>query len=382
MGLFSFIHLCKSMADDVNKYKKDPNFQYKNKVQTAFCGVVVSLFLMIYIGLSMTFTTGLLIYHTKIIKKNLTTKEEMKRFYRNPIGNPYIRNSRQNWVEALSPVIRKESVLEIMRNNKSEYYSQLQKRKIEEEKIKEKETKTPSNKETENEETISERESDVNKKDKEIKEKDIHININDDDNKNKFEENKFKKQNENIINNNVQKSTHISKNFVSTSYSSLRKRLENNDKLNEEDAKIIQERNKAIRKKNDIGGLDQIRKKKFENQLRESKNLRESNNLKESKNNVLMNSKKLTENKRYENEIKNDIENNIIKSSSDSNDNSNLLESNEKKEKTGEEKVQDALNVFGNNEEIKQLASQAFLPKANKLPQQNANLPKRIKKKN
>ena len=95
-----------------------------------------------------------------------------------------------------------------------------------------------------------------------------------------------------------------------------------------------------------------------------------------------MNSKKLTENKRYENEIKNDIENNIIKSSSDSNDNSNLLESKEKKEKTGEEKVQDALNVFGNNEEIKQLASQAFLPKANKLPQQNANLPKRIKKKN
>ncbi len=374
MGLFSFIHLCKSMADDVNKYKKDPNFQYKNKVQTAFCGVVVSLFLMIYIGLSMTFTTGLLIYHTKIIKKNLTTKEEMKRFYRNPIGNPYIRNSRQNWVEALSPVIRKESVLEIMRNNKSEYYSQLQKRKIEEEKIKEKETKTPSNKETENEETISERESDVNKKDKEIKEKDIHININDDDNKNKFEENKFKKQNENIINNNVQKSTHISKNFVSTSYSSLRKRLENNDKLNEEDAKIIQERNKAIRKKNDIGGLDQIRKKKLEKYSRENSNLKENRNI------VLMSSKKFSENKRYESENQNNIiENNILQSSDN---NSNLIESKEKKEKTGEEKVQDALNVFGNNQEIKEMASIAFLPKASRIPLTNSNLPKRIKKNN
>ena len=374
MGLFSFIHLCKSMADDVNKYKKDPNFQYKNKVQTAFCGVVVSLFLMIYIGLSMTFTTGLLIYHTKIIKQNLTTKEEMKRFYRNPIGNPYIRNSRQNWVEALSPVIRKESVLEIMRNNKSEYYSQLQKRKIEEEKIKEKETKTPSNKETENEETISERESDVNKKDKEIKEKDIHININDDDNKNKFEENKFKKYNENIINNNVQKSTHISKNFVSTSYSSLRKRLENNDKLNEEDVKIIQERNKAIRKKNDIGGLDQIRKKKLEKYSRENSNLKENRNI------VLMSSKKFSENKRYESENQNNIiENNILQSSDN---NSNLIESKEKKEKTGEEKVQDALNVFGNNQEIKEMASIAFLPKASRIPLTNSNLPKRIKKNN
>ena len=67
MALFSFIHLCKSMADDVKEYKKDPNFQYKNKIQTAFCGVVVSIFLMIYIGLSMVFTTGLLIYNTKII---------------------------------------------------------------------------------------------------------------------------------------------------------------------------------------------------------------------------------------------------------------------------------------------------------------------------
>ncbi len=380
MGLFSFIHLCKSMSDDVKTYKNDPNFQYKNKVQTAFCGVVVSLFLMIYIGLSMTFTTGLLIYHTKIIKKNLTTKEEMKRFYRNPNGNPYIRNSRQNWVEALSPVIRKESVLEIMRNNKYDYYDQLEKRKKEEEKIKEKETKNSTSKNSINEENQSQRESDVIQKDNVIKEKDINININ--ESKNPIEYNKFKKDNENNINK-VQQSTHINKNFVSTSHSSFRKKFGENDKLKEEDnEKIIKERNKLIRKKNDIGGLDQIRKKKFENQLRESKNLRESNNLKESKNNVLMNSKKLTENKRYENEIKNDIENNIIKSSSDSNDNSNLLESNEKKEKTGEEKVQDALNVFGNNEEIKQLASQAFLPKANKLPQQNANLPKRIKKKN
>ena len=374
MGLFSFIHLCKSMSDDVKTYKNDPNFQYKNKVQTAFCGVVVSLFLMIYIGLSMTFTTGLLIYHTKIIKKNLTTKEEMKRFYRNPNGNPYIRNSRQNWVEALSPVIRKESVLEIMRNNKSEYYSQLQKRKIEEEKIREKETKTPSNKDTENEETKSERESDVNKKDKDIEEKDIHININDDDNKNKIEENKFKKYNENIINNNVQKSTHISKNFVSTSYSSLRKRLENNDKLNEEDAKIIQERNKAIRKKNDIGGLDQIRKKKLEKYSRENSNLKENRNI------VLMNSKKFSENKRYESENQNNIiENNILQSSDN---NSNLIESKEKKEKTGEEKVQDALNVFGNNQEIKEMASIAFLPKASRIPLTNSNLPKRIKKNN
>ena len=92
-----------------------------------------------------------------------------------------------------------------------------------------------------------------------------------------------------------------------------------------------------------------------------------------------MNSKKFTENQRYENEIKNDNEKNIIKSS-ENNESSNLIESKEKKEKTGEEKVQDALNVFGNNEEIKVMASNAFLPMASRKPLTNSNLPKRIKK--
>ena len=366
MGLFSFIHLCKSMSDDVKEYKKESNFQYKSKVKAAFCSVVVSLFLMIYIGLSMSFTTGLFIYHTKIIKKNLTTKEEMKGFYNNPNGNPYIRNSRQNWVDALSPTIRKESVLEIMRKNKNKYYYQLQKRKIEEEKIKEKEVKNSSIKNSTSGDTISEKDNNIIKKDDEIKENDIHVNVN-----SPIEDNKVKKDIQLNNSNKVSQSFHKNKNFVSTSYSSSRKRFDEKNK--EENEKIIEERNKAIRKKNDIGGLEQIRKRKLENKLIES------NKLKENQNNVLMNSKKFTENQRYENEIKNDNEKNIIKSS-ENNESSNLIESKEKKEKTGEEKVHDALNVFGNNEEIKVMASNAFLPMASRKPLTNSNLPKRIKK--
>ena len=137
--------------------------------------------------------------------------------------------------------------------------------------------------------------------------------------------------------------------------------------------KLFKKEIKQLEKKNDIGGLDQIRKKKLERYSRENSNLKENGNI------VLMSSKKFSENKRYDSENQNNIiENNILQSSDN---NSNLIESKEKKEKTGEEKVQDALNVFGNNQEIKEMASIAFLPKASNIPLKNSNLPKRIKKK-
>ena len=39
----------------------------------------------------MSFTTGLLIYHTRLILTNQTTKEELKKIFGGPMGNPYNR---------------------------------------------------------------------------------------------------------------------------------------------------------------------------------------------------------------------------------------------------------------------------------------------------
>ena len=45
----------------------------------------------------MIFTTGLFIYHFKITEKYETTKENLKKFFINLFGNPYIRSKKLNW---------------------------------------------------------------------------------------------------------------------------------------------------------------------------------------------------------------------------------------------------------------------------------------------
>ena len=44
----------------------------------------MSLYIIIYEGLTMVFVTGLFIYHTKLVLKNMTTKEELKKHFKNP----------------------------------------------------------------------------------------------------------------------------------------------------------------------------------------------------------------------------------------------------------------------------------------------------------
>jgi hypothetical protein len=66
----------------------------------------------------MIFTTGLWIYHNELIRKNLTTKEELKNVYKLPIGNPFVRGFFRNVQQALMPVIPKMSLLDKMRDKK------------------------------------------------------------------------------------------------------------------------------------------------------------------------------------------------------------------------------------------------------------------------
>lgn len=62
----------------------------------------------------MVFTTGLFIYHTKLIVSNMTTKEELKHFFDNLFGNPYKRNTKMHLKQILFPAIEKKSIIDVL----------------------------------------------------------------------------------------------------------------------------------------------------------------------------------------------------------------------------------------------------------------------------
>lgn len=62
----------------------------------------------------MIFTTGLLLYHTNLIKNNMTTKEELKNVYKNPFGNPFGYSLKMNIKRVLFPGLSVPSLQEKM----------------------------------------------------------------------------------------------------------------------------------------------------------------------------------------------------------------------------------------------------------------------------
>ena len=93
-------HIIIKILDD----KKDKEFKSnyfngtKSKKNGALVGdVVMSLYIIIFVLLTMIFTTGLLFYHIKITKQDMTTKEEIKKYFLNPFGNPYQRSAKKNF---------------------------------------------------------------------------------------------------------------------------------------------------------------------------------------------------------------------------------------------------------------------------------------------
>ena len=142
-------HIVIKILDDkkIGKFK----FETKKQKDSALVGdVIISLYLIIYVILTMIFTTGLLLYHIKIVKNDMTTKEELKKFFRNPFGNPYQRSTKSNFSSIIFPKISKKSLIDILNINKEmyekqkEYFRELKKKK-DEQKISEKPKKDDSN---------------------------------------------------------------------------------------------------------------------------------------------------------------------------------------------------------------------------------------------
>ena len=133
VALFSVVHISVKIAFDVKEYKK--NNLYKGKeVQTAFCNVIFSLWLIGFVAITMIFTTGLLIFHIKIIKVNKTTKEELKKLFSNPFLNPFQRSTKENIKNALIPNINKKSLIDDLKENKKKYLKYLKEEKYNKEK--------------------------------------------------------------------------------------------------------------------------------------------------------------------------------------------------------------------------------------------------------
>ena len=118
---------------DLKKNKSSDTKKQKDSVLVG--NVIMSLYLIIYVLLTMIFTTGLLFYHIKIVKNDMTTKEELKKFFKNPFGNPYQRSTKGDCNPIIFPKISKKSLIDILNINKEmyekqkEYFKELRKKK-------------------------------------------------------------------------------------------------------------------------------------------------------------------------------------------------------------------------------------------------------------
>ena len=132
VAIFSIIHISVKIASDVKEFKKKNLYKGK-EISISFCNVIPSIWIIIFIAISMVFTTGLLIFHIKIIKVDKTTREELKKLFMNPFNNPYNRTLKENLKNILFPNISKKSLLDELKENRNDYIEYM--KKIREEEI-------------------------------------------------------------------------------------------------------------------------------------------------------------------------------------------------------------------------------------------------------
>ena len=121
--IFCFIHIIKIINDFNNSNNELPPDKRKSHITSfSLCEVIVSLYLIIYSILFMFFTTPLIIYHINLILNDMTTKEKENNIFYN--GIPYTRKSWQNAKNILLPLIKKYSILNILRGDFKEICDQ------------------------------------------------------------------------------------------------------------------------------------------------------------------------------------------------------------------------------------------------------------------
>ena len=112
--IFCFFHIIKRISELI-KINKNNN-RIKNISSYSLSDVIMSLYIIIYEGITMIFVTGLFIYHTKLVLKNITTKEDIKQFWNTPQGNPFFRKYKYlNFMNSIFPLKQKYSIIDIFK---------------------------------------------------------------------------------------------------------------------------------------------------------------------------------------------------------------------------------------------------------------------------
>ena len=130
---FCVAHIWKYLYDEIKKNDRLSNNKKRDHIVAfSLCELIMSLFLIIYGIVCLAFVLGLLFYHTKLVCTNTTTKEMLKRIWKNPFGNGYNRNMEYNVINTLNPEIKKYSILDILRNGKENdfEYKEFERQKL------------------------------------------------------------------------------------------------------------------------------------------------------------------------------------------------------------------------------------------------------------
>ena len=109
---------------NTRNHLKENEENKKFALRYAFGENIISLYIIIYILISMIFTTELFFYHTSLIFNNISTKNEIKHYTKNPFGNKYARSKFWNFKNVLFPKKPKKSLFDIFYYNESTYLKQ------------------------------------------------------------------------------------------------------------------------------------------------------------------------------------------------------------------------------------------------------------------
>ena len=144
-GVVSIVHIIMKIKNNLNDDNLKREYSKNDLIKLSFGQILISLYIFIYICITMIFTTGLLIFHIRMVISNTTTKEELKKFFKNPFRNPYARNTLFNIKSIIFPKRPKMSLVNIFDYNKKmfdeqvKYFKEKNKKKEVSEKISDKE---------------------------------------------------------------------------------------------------------------------------------------------------------------------------------------------------------------------------------------------------
>ena len=120
LNLSQIFSIAVCVAHIVLKTKQNNNNNKKESIAQS----IFSLYIIIYVFITMIFTTELLFFHIRLVKNNITTKEELKHYFQNPFGNLFHRDTLFNFKNVLFPKKAKMSLIDLFNYNKKMYDSQ------------------------------------------------------------------------------------------------------------------------------------------------------------------------------------------------------------------------------------------------------------------